>query len=275
MSFMKHASGESGRRFPIREYFGMGARSRQDPNGEMIATLMRAVCRRLDPIWWLVPSHVRLRMRDRRAFLAIALLVAATAPAHAFAPDGCEQQRKQYPANWDDTSTEKTLFTCELQQARFYVKIGVTDKAGRTLMSLVPFSRRNAGVTNAGVKVETGHDVLRIWLDKEQARRLRDGKYSRDRPAQGELLLDPRQHRGRPRLPPRQRPSTPADDPGRLRGLVLQQGPADHRRWALVPRTVSRSNRMRAFDLSWRGYLASRLVCFATTTIFHSPFPCG
>jgi hypothetical protein len=113
-----------------------------------------------------------LRMRHRRAFLAIALLAAATAQAHGFAADGCEQQRKQYPANWDDTSAEKALFTCESQQARFYVKTGATDRAGRTLMSLVPFSR-----TNAGVKVETGHDVLRIWLDKEQTRRLRDGKY--------------------------------------------------------------------------------------------------
>lgn len=118
------------------------------------------------------PEPVGVRMKDRRAFLIVALLVAAAAPAHAFAPDGCEQQRKQYPANWDDTSAEKALFTCESQQARFYVKIGSTDKAGRTLMSLVPFSR-----TNADVKVETGHDVLRIWLDKEQTRRLRDGKY--------------------------------------------------------------------------------------------------
>jgi hypothetical protein len=116
-------------------------------------------------------------MSNRRAFLAIALLAAATTQAHGFAADGCEQQRKQYPAHWDDTSAEKALFTCESQQARFFVKIGATDRGGRTLMSLVPFSRTNASVTNAGVKVETGHDVLRIWLDKEQTRRLRDGKY--------------------------------------------------------------------------------------------------
>ena len=111
-------------------------------------------------------------MKDGRAFLAIALVVAATTQARAFPPDGCEQQRKQYPAKWNDTAAEKTLFTCESQQGRFYVKTGATDAAGRTLMSLVPFSR-----TNAGVKVETGQDVLRIWLDKEQTRRLRDGKY--------------------------------------------------------------------------------------------------
>ena len=111
-------------------------------------------------------------MRYGRTFLAIAFAVGATVRAGAFAPDGCEQQRKQYPADWNNTSAEKALFTCESQQARFYVKIGATDQVGRTLISLVPFSR-----TNAGAIVETGHDVLRIWLDKEQARRLRDGKY--------------------------------------------------------------------------------------------------
>jgi hypothetical protein len=110
----------------------------------------------------------------RREFLTLLGVAVVTWPvlAHAFEADGCERQRKQYPADWNDTSAEKTLFVCESQQGRFYVKIGATDEAGRTLMSLVPFSR-----TNAGVKAETGHDVLRIWLDKEQTRRLRDGKY--------------------------------------------------------------------------------------------------
>lgn len=111
-------------------------------------------------------------MRYRRAFLAIVLAVAATTRAGAFAADGCEQQRKQYPANWNDTSAEKILFICESQGGHFYVKMGATDGAGRTAMSLVPFTR-----TNAGAIAETGHDVLRIWLDKEQTGRLRDGKY--------------------------------------------------------------------------------------------------
>jgi hypothetical protein len=111
-------------------------------------------------------------MRNGRAFLAIVLIVGVTVRAHAFSAAGCEQQRKQYPADWNDTSAEKTLFICESQQGHFYVKMGATDEAGRTLMSLVPFAR-----TNAGVKAETGHDVLRVWLDKEQTSRLRDGKY--------------------------------------------------------------------------------------------------
>jgi len=102
----------------------------------------------------------------------IALMVSAAPPARAFEADGCEKQRKQYPANWNDTSAEKTLFACESQQGRFFVKIGTTDRAGRTLMSIVPFSR-----DNKGVREETGQDILRIWLDREQTSRLRDGKY--------------------------------------------------------------------------------------------------
>jgi hypothetical protein len=111
-------------------------------------------------------------MRYRHIVLAIALLAAATAQAAAFAPDGCERQRKQYPEKWNDTSTEKKLFICESQRGRYYVKIGATDAARRTLMSLVPFSRSNTGAITEG-----DQDVLRIWLDREQTARLRDGKY--------------------------------------------------------------------------------------------------
>ena len=39
-------------------------------------------------------------------------------------------------------------------------------------MSLVPFTRSNTGAITEG-----SGDVLRIWLDKEQTARLRDGKY--------------------------------------------------------------------------------------------------
>ncbi|MBR1121538.1 hypothetical protein JQ628_08455 [Bradyrhizobium lablabi] len=111
-------------------------------------------------------------MRIRRLLLIPALLIAAAVSAHAFEADGCEKQRKLFPADWNDTSKEKTLFACESQQTRFYVKTGATDGAGRTLMSLVPFSR-----SEANARVETGQDVLRIWLDKEQTRRLREGRY--------------------------------------------------------------------------------------------------
>lgn len=111
-------------------------------------------------------------MKFRRIALAIALLAGATVQAAAFAPDGCEQQRKQYPEKWNDTSAEKKLFVCESQRGRYIVKIGATDAARRTLMSLVPFRRTNKGEIEEGKE-----DVLRIWLDKEQTARLRDGKY--------------------------------------------------------------------------------------------------
>src|SRR5260221_4767920 len=110
-------------------------------------------------------------MRYRRIALAIALVVGATVQATAFAPDGCERQRKQYPENWNDTSTEKKLFICESQRGRYFVKIGATDSARRTLMSLVSFSRSHTG------EITETQDVLRIWLDKEQIARLREGKY--------------------------------------------------------------------------------------------------
>jgi hypothetical protein len=111
-------------------------------------------------------------MKFRRIALAIALLVGATAQAAAFAADGCEQQRKQYPEKWNDTSAEKKLLTCESQAGRYIVKLGATDVAHRTLMSLVPFDRSSKGEI-----AETGENVLRIWLDREQTARLRDGKY--------------------------------------------------------------------------------------------------
>ena len=109
-------------------------------------------------------------MGFERTLLAIALLAASMLPAGAFAPDGCEQQRAQYPANWNDTSHEKPLFTCSSHyNGDFRIKIGASDNAGRTMMSLVPLSRPGL--------VEKTDGILRIWLDEEQTQRLRDGKY--------------------------------------------------------------------------------------------------
>ena len=109
-------------------------------------------------------------MKFQRSLMAGALIAGAIGSAAAFAPDGCEQQRAQYPANWNDTAREKPLFTCSSHYNDPYrVKIGETDSAGRTMMSLVPLSRPDL--------VEQPTGILRIWLDKEQAQRLRDGKY--------------------------------------------------------------------------------------------------
>jgi hypothetical protein len=49
-------------------------------------------------------------------------MLGATTGAAAFAPDGCEQQRKQFPENWNDTSAEKKRFIRESQRGRYYAK---------------------------------------------------------------------------------------------------------------------------------------------------------
>ena len=98
-----------------------------------------------------------------------ALVAGTIGPALAFSPDGCDQQRDQYPAKWNDTAGEKPLFTCISRGGAFRIKIGASDSAGRTMMSLVPLERPDL--------TEKTNGVLRIWLDKEQTLRLRDGKY--------------------------------------------------------------------------------------------------
>ena len=100
-------------------------------------------------------------MKFQRSLLASALIAGAIGPAAAFAPDGCEQQRAQYPTNWNDTSHEKPLFTCSSHYNDPYgVKIGDAS-AGRTMMRLVPLLRPDLDEKKDG--------ILRIWLDKEQA----------------------------------------------------------------------------------------------------------
>lgn len=97
------------------------------------------------------------------------VLLLASQPAAAFAPDGCDQQRKQYPKDWNDTAGEQALFTCVTRGAAYRLKIGSADAAGRTLMSLVPLARPGL--------VEQNEGVLHIWLDREQTERLKQGRY--------------------------------------------------------------------------------------------------
>jgi hypothetical protein len=109
-------------------------------------------------------------MRHEQALLAALLTVGTVLPAASFELNGCQLQRNQYPHKWNDTASEKPLFTCQSHyNGTFRIKIGARDVAGRTMMSLVP-------VSQAG-KVEQARAILRIWLDKEQTQRLREGKY--------------------------------------------------------------------------------------------------
>jgi hypothetical protein len=109
-----------------------------------------------------------------RAILSAAALCLLTAtPAAAVRPDECEQQRALFPKEWNDVSKEKPLFVCRSHYSgAFKVTLGTADDRGRRLLSLVPLESNREDA-----KQDTSKDVFRIWLDKEQARRLQEGKY--------------------------------------------------------------------------------------------------
>ena len=101
----------------------------------------------------------------------LVLAIACAMPqARAFEPDGCEQQRAQYPKNWNDASKEKTVFSCMSHYAGpLQITLGAHDGKGRTLMSVVPKQYESADNEAKG--------IYRIWLDRKQTRRLQQGKY--------------------------------------------------------------------------------------------------
>jgi hypothetical protein len=115
-----------------------------------------------------------VRRSARRAIISMAALcVLIASPAKAIRPDECEQQRAAFPKEWNDVSKEKPLFFCwSHYSGAFKVTLGAGDKDGRRLMSLVPLTGNEKKA-----KQDTSKDVFRIWLDKEQARRLEEGKY--------------------------------------------------------------------------------------------------
>ena len=109
----------------------------------------------------------------RAASAAAALFLLTTNPAAAVAPDECEQQHALFPKEWNDVSGEKPLFVCwSHYSGGLRVTLGPADEKGRRLMSLVPLT---GDQDNA--KQDTSKDVFRIWLDREQAQRLQQGKY--------------------------------------------------------------------------------------------------
>jgi len=104
--------------------------------------------------------------------MAAVSLMLTTGAAFAVAGDECQKQRAEYPKNWKDTRQETALFTCRSHYSgAFVVKLGATDGAGRVLMSLSPVSEDGQSPNVSSAK------VFRIWLDKEQADRLKQGKY--------------------------------------------------------------------------------------------------
>ena len=111
-----------------------------------------------------------------RAIIAAALSALTAGAAMAVSPDECEQQRALFPKEWNDVGKEQPLFLCHSHYSgALEVTLGEPDKQGRRLMSLVPLESYPAKPAEA--KQDASKDVRRIWLDREQARRLREGKY--------------------------------------------------------------------------------------------------
>jgi len=109
----------------------------------------------------------------RAALSAAALCLLMTSPALAIRPDECEQQRALFPKDWNDVTKEKPLFYCwSHYSGALRVTLGAVDDKGRRLLSLVPLEEHRANA-----KQDKSKDVFRIWLDKEQADRLQQGKY--------------------------------------------------------------------------------------------------
>ena len=107
------------------------------------------------------------------AALWLAILAASDA-AFAVRADECEQQRAEFPNDWNDVLEAKALFRCQSHyEGTLLVSIGPPDERGRSLMNLVPIEAE--GETK--LKIDDEHQVHRMWLDADQTRRLREGRY--------------------------------------------------------------------------------------------------
>ena len=103
-----------------------------------------------------------------RLIPTVALVLGLLPRALAFEADGCEKQRADYPKRWNSVAGEKTLVTCtaigKSEPKKLVVRRGARDAKGRTLISIEPVPRPKDG-------------IYRIWLDREQAERLKKGEY--------------------------------------------------------------------------------------------------
>jgi hypothetical protein len=95
-------------------------------------------------------------------------------PAPVPSKANCDEQRAQYSKDWLDVSKDKPLFTCQQRGASWRVKLGEPAADGRSMMSLV--SMRWIEQEQAFREVSSV-EVHRAWLDGQQVRRLKDGRY--------------------------------------------------------------------------------------------------
>ena len=107
------------------------------------------------------------------AALSLAFLAARDAGI-AVSEDVCEQQRADYPKDWNDVAGAKHLYRCQSHyDGALVVSISAPDKSGRSLMNLVPIE----GDDLTKLRLDDEHQVHRMWLDAEQTRRLEEGRY--------------------------------------------------------------------------------------------------
>jgi hypothetical protein len=108
------------------------------------------------------------------AMLLSALLAGPFAlQARAVSGTECEDQRAFYPKDWKDTSDQKVILECKVSQSPpVFVKIGKPDRRGLTPVSVIPH-----GMDEKGNSDLADPKVLRIWLDAEQTKRLKAGRY--------------------------------------------------------------------------------------------------
>lgn len=108
------------------------------------------------------------------AALTSGLFLAVARPAFAVAADECERQRARFPVDWKDVSAEQPIWDCRAHYAGVMrVLLGRADEAGRRPMTLLPMR----GSEPSDYKPDPDRPIHRIWLDREQARRLEEGVY--------------------------------------------------------------------------------------------------
>jgi hypothetical protein len=113
----------------------------------------------------LVPSFII-------AALSLAILAAGN-NAVAVRADECEQQRADFPKDWNDVAGAKPLYRCQSHyDGAMLVSLGKPDQ-GRRLMNLVPIAPDD----EIKIRIDDEHPVHRMWLDADQARRLEEGNY--------------------------------------------------------------------------------------------------
>ncbi len=153
-----------------------------------------------------------------------ALLLAVLAAGHAAVAvreDECEQQRADYPKDWNDVLEAEPLFRCQSHyEGTLLVSIGTPDESGRSIMNLVPIEPEGAAQA-AGSTTSTRCTACGSTPTRRGA--CREGRYFATVVRTEEFLLDPRRPERRSRSSSW---TTPTWSRTARRQRILQQGAA-------------------------------------------------